>query len=340
MGAALLFGLGACAEMELPAAQTPGQSATPAPNAAPALEISAADRALLRGAIDIHVHLDPDSFGPHSAQAARALDVIDMARRAEAAGVRGFVAKQHYDQTAGIAYLAHKEVPAVEVFGQLCMNLPVGGLNPEAVYHFAEVKGGLARIVSMPTWDSENNVRHSQTPDRPSVSVSRNGALLPETKAVIAAIAAANIRDTGVKLALSTGHVSAEEALMVIREARAQGIERIVVTHAIGHPVNMSMAQMQEAARLGAYIEFVAGFTQGARASFTIEQYYAAIRELGPEHVILSTDAGQANRAYPDEIYAYVAGRLRAAGLTEAELHRMMVENPATLLGIAPLPHA
>lgn len=297
---------------------------------------TAADKALLRQAIDIHTHLDPDSFGPHSAQAARALDVLDMARRAKAAGMRGFVIKQHYDQTAQLAYLASKAMPGVELFGQLCMNLTVGGLNPTAVHHFAEVKGGRARIVSMPTWDSENNIRHSRTPDAPFVRVSKDGELLPETKAVIAAVATAKVRDTGVSLALSTGHVSADEALMVIREAKKQGIARIVVTHAIGHPIGMSLAQMKEAASLGAYIEFVAGFLNGERATFTAQQYYDAIRAIGPEHVILSSDGGQIGRALlPDEMIAQVAGELRAKGLTTAELRKIMVENPATLLGIA-----
>jgi hypothetical protein len=295
---------------------------------------TAADRALLRDAIDIHAHLDPDSFGPNSMQASRALDVIDMAQRAKQAGMRGFVIKQHYDQTAQLAYLAGRAVPGVEVFGQLCMNLTVGGLNPAAVYHFAEVKGGRARIVSMPTWDSENNIRSSRTPDRAFVRVSQGGALLPEAKAVIAAVATAKVRDTGMPLALSTGHVSAAEALMVIREAREQGITRIVVTHAIGHPIDMTMAQMKEAASLGAYIEFVAGFLIGDRATFSAQQYYDAIRELGPEHVILSSDGGQAGRPMPDEMIAMVAGQLRARGMTVAELRRMMVENPATLLGI------
>src|SRR5688572_12327045 len=36
---------------------------------------SRAARALMRDAIDIHIHLDPDSFGPHSNQTTRALDV-------------------------------------------------------------------------------------------------------------------------------------------------------------------------------------------------------------------------------------------------------------------------
>lgn len=296
---------------------------------------TAADMALLTDAIDIHTHLDPDSFGPHSAQASRALDIMEMAQRAKQAGMRGFVIKQHYDQTAQLAWLANKAVPGVEVFGQLSLNHPVGGLNPAAVHHFAEVKGGRARIVSMPTWDSEANVR-SRKQDRTFVAVSRDGALLPETKAVIAAIAIAKVRDSDVKLALSTGHLTPAEALMVIREARKQGVDRIVVTHAMGHPVDMNVAQMREAASLGAKIEFAAGFLIGGRASFTVDQYYAAIRAVGADHIILSSDGGQTGRAPPDELIAMVAGQLLAKGITRAELRRMMVENPAALLGLQP----
>ena len=164
---------------------------------------SAAARALMRDALDIHTHLDPDSLGTHSNQAARALDVIDMARRARSAHMRGFVVKQHYDQTAQLAYLARKEVPGVEVFGMLCSNRTVGGLNPEAVHHFTEVIGGYARIVSMPTWDAENYVRQSRNPTRAAVPVSRDGKLLPETIALIETVAHAQIRDSGAKLALA-----------------------------------------------------------------------------------------------------------------------------------------
>jgi hypothetical protein len=298
---------------------------------------SRAARALMRDAIDIHTHLDPDSFGPHSSQAVRALDVIDMARRARSAGMRGFVIKQHYDQTAQLAYLARKAVPGVEVFGMLCCNRSVGGLNTEAVHHFSEVRGGHARIVSMPTWDAENYVRQSKNPTRAAVAISRDGALLPETIALIETIAHAQIRDSEARLALATGHVSAEEALLVIREAKRQGIERIVATHAIGHPINMSMAQMKEAIGLGAYIEFVANFLTLPRAGFTPQQYYDAIRELGPAHVIFSSDGGQANRPFPDDLIAQAAYELLELGLSHAELRTMMVDNPARLLSLPAL---
>lgn len=296
---------------------------------------SRAARALLRDAIDIHTHLDPDSYGPNSRQAARALDVVDMARRAKQAGMRGFVIKQHYDQTAQLAYLARKAVPDIEVFGMLCCNISVGGLNPEAVRHFAELKGGYGRIVSMPTWDAENYVRQSKSPDRAAVQVARDGVLLPETIALIETIAQAQLRDSSAKLALATGHVSPEEVLLVIREARRQGIERIVATHAMGHPIHMSVEQMKQAAELGAYLEFVANFMTGTRASFTAQQYHEAIREIGPAHVILSSDSGQANHPFPDDLLARAAHELLEAGLSQAELRAMLVENPATLLGIS-----
>jgi predicted TIM-barrel fold metal-dependent hydrolase len=128
--------------------------------------------------------------------------------------------------------------------------------------------------------------------------------------------------------------VSAAEALLVIREARRQGIDRIVVTHAIGHPINMSVAQMKEAAELGAYIEFVANFLSGPRTTFSVQQYCDAIREIGPAHVILSSDGGQANRPFPDDLIAQAASDLRSLGLSDIELRAMMVENPATLLSL------
>jgi hypothetical protein len=292
----------------------------------------------MRGAIDIHTHLDPDSFGPHSNQARRSLDAVDMARRARSAGMRGFVIKQHYDQTAQLAYLARKAVPGVEVFGMLCSNRAMGGLNPEAVHHFTEVIGGHARIVSMPTWDAENYVRQSKNPTRAAVAVARDGVLLPETVALIETISQAKIRDSDAKLALATGHVSADEALLVIREAKRQGIDGIVATHAIGHPINMSIAQMKEAAGLGAYIEFVANFLTLERAGgFTAQQYYDAIREIGPAHVIFSSDGGQANRPFPDDLIAQAAHQLLELGLSQAELRTMMVENPAKLLSLPAL---
>jgi len=62
------------------------------------------DDPALKGAIDLHAHQDPDSNGPSYGQAARSDDAMDLYKRAKAAGMRGFVIKEHLDQSAGLAY--------------------------------------------------------------------------------------------------------------------------------------------------------------------------------------------------------------------------------------------
>jgi len=197
---------------------------------------------LLVGSIDIHVHHLPDDRP-------RSIDAIDVAKLAASRKMRGLVLKNHYESTANVAYLVRKLVPGVEVFGGIDLNLTVGGINPAAVEHMTRVTGGWGRFVWMPTFDAENQVRYSKE-NRPFVSVSRAGQLVPEATQVIGLIAKHG-------LVLATGHSSPEEGLMLIREARRQGVQRMVVTHAMNPPVLMDVRQMQEAAGLGALIEFV-----------------------------------------------------------------------------------
>src|ERR1700734_4496368 len=184
------------------------------------------------GVIDIHVHCAPDSTP-------RSIDAIDLARLAKSRGMRGLVLKNHYQPTASLAYVVRKEVPGIEIFGGVDLNLSVGGMNPFGVKHMAATTGGYGRFVWMSTFDSEAQVRYSKQ-DRPFVRVSQNGQLLPETRRVIAVIAKHN-------LVMATGHVSAEEGLMLIREARTQGGQPMVVTHAMLAPIHMSDTQMLEA---------------------------------------------------------------------------------------------
>jgi hypothetical protein len=270
---------------------------------------------LLAGSIDIHVHSDPDNVP-------RSIDGIEAAKLARSRGMRGIVLKNHYDPTAGLAFLARKEAPGLEVFGGVDLNLPVGGMNPAAVEHMTRVAGGWGRVVWMSTFDSENQVRYSKE-NRPSVSVARDGALLPETKAVISLIARH-------RLVLATGHVSAQEALMLLREARRQRVEHMVVTHAMNAPVLMDLSQMQEAAGLGAFIEFVGG----SLAAPTVDRYADAIRKIRPEFCILSSDLGQKGNPLPADGFAAFLIALRDKGFAENELAMMSKQNPAKLLGL------
>jgi hypothetical protein len=301
--AALLVAIGLCAAVR-PAA---GQRATG--EAARTLE----------GAIDIHVHSSPD-VRP------RSINAIAVAELARSHKMRAIVLKNHYDSTAGIAFLVRKVVPDLEVFGGVALNLPMGGINPAAVEHMTGVSGGWGRVVWMPTFDAENQVRVSKE-SRPFVPVTRNGELLPEVTQVIGLIAKHN-------LVLATGHSAPKEGLLILREARRRGVQHMVVTHAMNSPVSMSIAEMREAATQGALIEFVGGSLVSADAEGRIGRYADAIRAIGPEFCVLSSDLGQQGNALPPDGFGDFLRALRARGFSEREIEQMSKRNPARLLGL------
>ena len=273
----------------------------------------------LNGVVDIHAHADPDSVP-------RSIDAIDLARMAKQRGMRGLVLKNHYEPTASLAYVVRKVVPGIEVFGGIDLNRSVGGVNPAAIERMVMVKGGFGRVVWLPTFDAENQVRFSKE-NRPFVAVSKNGALLPEVKQVIALAAQHG-------LTLETGHSSAEEGLLIVAEAKRAGVRNVVVTHAMLAPIHMTVAQMKQAVALGASIEFVYNALIGPNKEFEFADYAAAIRAIGVPHCILSSDLGQAaNPLHPDGLVAFFAG-LKKAGFTQAEIDLMSKTNPARALGM------
>lgn len=304
----LLAAVAICAGVA--SAQAPSSGAGP---------VSAEIARALAGAIDIHVHNLPDDRP-------RSIDAVDVATLARTRGMRGVVLKNHFESTAGIAYLVRKLVPGIEVFGGIDLNRTVGGINPAAVEHMVKVTGGYGRVVWMPTFDAENQVRTSKE-ERPFVSVSRGGELLPEVKQVIALIAKHD-------LVMATGHSSAAEGLLLLAEARRQGIQRMVVTHAMNPPISMTVEQMKQAAALGARIEFVGSTMREAGADARVTRFAAAIRAVGPANCILSSDLGQAGNPLPPDGFGEFLVALRAKGFTDAEMETMARDNPARLLGL------
>jgi predicted metal-dependent phosphotriesterase family hydrolase len=136
------------------------------------------------------------------------------------------------------------------------------------------------------------------------------------------------------RLTLETGHSSAAEGLMIIREARREGVEHIVVTHAMLAPVRMSVPQMRDAASLGAYIEFVYNGLTGKGKEHQTGDYVKAIREIGAKSCILSSDMGQpGNPLHPDGLAAFFAS-LRREGVSQSDIDAMSKTNPARALGL------
>jgi hypothetical protein len=304
-----------------------------------AVQAQAVDDPALKGAIDIHSHVDPDGYGPgHNG---RAFDAMELARLAQEAGMRGFVIKMHYDQSADDAYLVRTQYPDLEILGGIGTNFATGGLNPSAIRQMADVKGGWGRIVWMPTWDAKHYVENNGN-DRPFITVAKDGELVPEAKALIAAVAEVNgkTRSSQGKVVLATGHNAPEEVLLIVEEARRLGLD-VLVTHPLLESVGMSVEQMQQAVAMGAYLEFVSSF---ANTEETIAEYAKAIKEIGAEHCIVSSDRGQGRgeEGHDSPALSHVEGlalaaqALRRNGFSEAELDLLFKTNPARLLGLEP----
>ena len=211
-------------------------------------------------------------------------------------------------------------MPGIEVFGGIDLNLTVGGINPAAVEHMTKVTGGWGRVVWFPTFDSENQVRSSKE-NRPFVSVSRNGALLPAVVEVIAPDREAQPR---------AGHGPFIRGRRADAAARRPAAGRAAHgrDHAMNAPIAMTVAQMKEAATLGAFIEFVGSTPVSPDAGERYDRFAAAIRQIGPQFCILSSDLGQATNPRPAEGFGAFLVAMQARGFTAQDIDQMSQAEP------------
>jgi hypothetical protein len=362
VGLALALGLGqsSVAQQPEPGEGTRGRGAGPAGagqgrgRANYSLNDPAPNDPALRGAIDMHAHQDPDSFGPSYGQAARSIDALDLYTRAKASGMRGFIIKGHLDQTAGLAYYLRKLHPEFEIFGGMGSNLTTGTkVNPWAITHMAEIKGGWGRIVWMPSWDSENSIHKLARKPFAYVPVAEckglpfwisypkpcpDGELLPEVKQALQVIAKTKTRDSNGDLILATGHNSPTEVKLMVKEAVRVGVKHIILTHPLLDIVEMEPHEIKETVEMGPeiYAEFTSQFGNPNARPEVLKLYVDTIRLVGPEHSFISSDTGQLNSNWQPDALANAAKALRANGFTERELDLMLKINPAKILGIAP----
>jgi dihydrodipicolinate synthase/N-acetylneuraminate lyase len=73
--------------------------------------------------------------------------------------------------------------------------------------------------------------------------VSKNGQLLPAVFDVLKVVAKYD-------MALSTGHSSPAESLMIVKAAKDAGVKRIFVQHPALNRINMSVEMQKEAVKM------------------------------------------------------------------------------------------
>src|SRR5882672_5667082 len=132
--------------------------------------------ALIEGAIDMHCHHGPD---PHRA---RSVDAEEAAREADAIGMRALVLKSHAYPTGPIAILMQKQVARLRVFGGICCDFEVGGVNPAAVE--VALRTG-AKVVWMPTFSSVVDRRKLGLPGPGIPVIGERARLLPAAEEIL-----------------------------------------------------------------------------------------------------------------------------------------------------------
>jgi uncharacterized protein DUF6282 len=292
---------------------------------------------LLSGAFDVHVHGQPD-LAPALRNRGDDLAVI---RLAHAYGIAGWVLKSHLWITTDRAAILQQQVGDLgfTVLGSITLNPPMGGVSATVV-ELAAAHG--ARVVFLPTWGTAADVDRDGyisrllgqiSPSFPGYAaktaislLSPSGALSGECREVIDACRALG-------LALATGHASLAESRAVAAYCADIG-QRLLITHPLHY--TQDPGALREFADLGAYVEFNNGPLIHPDSHLSVRDVHAAMSALGPDRVVLTTDAFSRWAPAEPECLRIFVEQLAFLGWEPAQLHRMIADNPRAFLGLAP----
>ena len=252
-------------------------------------------------------------------------------------GITGWVLKSHLWITTDRADRLRRQVADLgfEVYGSVTLNPPMGGVSA-AVVELAAAHG--ARVVFLPTWGSAADVERGGYISRllgrlsPSFAdyaaenaislLGPYGALTGEGREVVDAC-----RDLG--LSLATGHVSLEEAEAVARYCAGTG-QRLLITHPLHY--TRDPGRLRELADLGAYVEFASGPLLHPDSHHTVRDVHDAMSAIGPDRIVLSTDAFSRWAPPEPECLRIFVEQLAYLGWQPDQLRQMTAENPRAFL--------
>lgn len=284
----------------------------------------------MTGAIDMHVHTGPDLFP-------RLGDDAEIARGCAAAGMSGMAVKCHFEGTAIRAHLVNQMVPDFTMYGGITLNYPVGGINPTAVHACLSVGGN---VVWMPSGHScyhaeitgslggwGNSFMQLQNPaGATGISVlDEDGKLIDDAREVVRLIAQSSAL-------LATSHLSPREILAVLDEARTVGA-RVLVNHVMYMP-DCDYDFIAEVVARGALVEVCSVLVSGFWDKLRLDNVQQIIDRVGADSVVLASDGGGIQTPTPHESLRVLLDNLLHVGVPEADLRRMVVDNPRRLLGI------
>ena len=164
----------------------------------------------------------------------------------------------------------------------------------------------------------------SSTAATPSpIRILKDGQPVPEVDQILDIIKDNN-------MVLCSGHISPEETLALFKRAQEKGLRKLIATHVEWPQTGASFDMQKKYVSCGAYLEHCVINIMGGALS--VKELTGQIHEIGAEHMILSTDLGQASNPDPVRALEEYASELLDAGVTKEDLRTMIVTNPAKLL--------
>ncbi len=288
---------------------------------------------LLKGAIDLHMHVGPSV-------AKRIEDAVDAYRETHEAGYRAYLVKDHYiPSVMGVKMINdHLSDGKTTALGCICLNNSVGGIN----LHAADVACRMgARIVYMPTVSAANHIEQhkkvafvgagkSSVDEAPLYYLTDGGELRQEVVEVLNYLA-----NEQPQVVLATGHGSVREIDALLKKAFEVGVKRVVVNHPHFH-IGATLDDMERWAGMGAYIELNAVVFNEifpADGHLPIALAKQMVDRIGAERMILDSDLGQAKWPSPVKgTLLFLRGLIELCGITEKQIVTMFHRNPAKLM--------
>jgi hypothetical protein len=167
-------------------------------------------------------------------------------------------------------------------------------------------------------WDEAMRLGH--------YDLDEGGKLKPEVRDIVRICADRNVT-------LFFGHATHKEIYRLAEEVDKVGLKRAVIDHPFSPFLNVSPEMMKELCPAGILFNFTWD-ELSPLLGVDPQIMYNTIREVGPEHFTLSSDAGEP--LFPDSVEAMrlVRGYMEAFGLNQEELYTVCTRNPARVVGL------
>lgn len=285
---------------------------------------------VLEGAFDMHVHAFPDP------EIDTGWDQVQITKMATDIGMGGCLFKAHTFPTATTVpfvnmiveeYAKKIEKKPAHAYGGIVLNHASGGLYPFSVQMVAHLG---AKMVWLPSHDGAHHNRVMENPGKNWIELlDENDKPVSNLYEIFEIIASHD-------MILDPNHASTKQRFVVIEEAKKLGVRKFMLTHPNWNVTKMTLDQLIEISKMGAYIGlFAYGDIPNYNNPNCDPQYFMeCIRQIGADHCIIASDLGTAINVPPTEGMKLFVRILLANGFKKSDIRKMVVDNPRYLLGL------